>query len=528
MYNGAMLQILPRVVLVMAAVSFFLRVHIAQAFIRTPYHEFTLHVSGPDQNRFLAWAEGINRGVWSAPGTDPASVFQFSPVYPWLLSLSLRCFRDPFLAMFLFQSAMSVLAGWALWDCGRRLGRPAAGCAAAALWLFYAPSIFFDGCLIRESLLASTGLLTFWAALAAWERPGVIRAAAAGCMLGFCAAIRAHLFGPLLLLGWWAAAAARRDRRRLMCALIMTLTAAALNAPMAVRNYAVSGQFAPAVTQGADAFILGNDPEGPGIGHVPTANSARMLKESGGGFGGAAAVIAREFAAKPKAALELYQRKFRMLWNGHEVTANYSFHVWRFLLPPARMLPLTWQWILPPALIGVWFTIRRRPLRRWRSAAACAGVLLAGALVVHIQSRYRFVAAPFVILLAGLGIAEMGRLAVQKKWLALCLCALIAAGAAAAIRPDPSLGYYRVTGPDGVARRNTDPILESDYVTLLVSWALSGAKAHEEVIGVVSNQAARSYGPSAAAQSDGYIRMLTSERSALSRAYRKKYNIGTR
>ncbi len=515
-----------RAVMAMAAASFALRLWLADKFLKTPYHEFTLHVTGPDQNRFLLWAERIRAGQWAAPGEGPAAPFQFSPAYSWLLSLSLAWEKHPFLGIFALQSALSVLAGIALWDCGRRMGCRAAGLAAAALWLFYAPSIFTDGCLIRESLLTSTGVLSFWAMLAAWDRPTSARSLRAGLLLGACAALRFHLLLPIALFVFIAAASARKDRRRFIAALLIASAALALQLPVTVRNAVVAGQFAPFPTQGADALILGNDPEGPGIGHVPTANSARMLEASGRTAGGAAAVIGRELAKNPGAALELYGRKLKMLFNDHEVKANYSFYVWKMLLPPARKIFLSWGWVFPLAVIGGWFAWRRRRRDRWKLALGSAAVFLAGAAAVHIQARYRFVAVPFVLLLAGLGLAGMWRLALRKKWLGLIGCVLIAGTIAVAVRPDPSFGYYRVVGLDGVQRLNTDPLQESDYLTLLMSWVLSDKEAHADVIRLISNRAARTYGLSVVVQFDQSVRTLNSNlENVLSRSYRQKYGL---
>jgi hypothetical protein len=535
MYNDAMLRQIRlwvngkaagRLVLAMAGASFALRVWLADLFLKTPYHEFTLHVTGPDQNRFLLWAERIRAGQWAAPGEGPAAPFQFSPAYSWLLSLSLAWEKHPFLGIFLLQSALSALAGIALWDCGRRLGCRAAGLAAAALWFFYAPSVFMDGCLIRESLLASTGLLSFWAMLAAWDRPTPARSLRAGALLGACAALRFHLFLPIALGVFLITAAARKDRRRLTAALLITLAALALQSPVTVRNAVVAGQLAPFPTQGADALILGNDPEGPGIGHVPTANSARMLETSGRTAGGAAAVIGSALVKNPRAALELYGRKLRMLFNDHEVKANYSFYVWKMLLPPARKIFLSWGWVFPFAVIGGWFAWRRRKRDRWKLALGSAAIFLAGAAAVHIQARYRFVAVPFVLLLAGLGLAGMWRLALRKKWIGLIGCVLIVGMTAAAVRPDPSFGYYRVVGLDGVQRLNTDPLQESDYLTLLMSWILSGKEAHADVIRLISNRAARTYGLSVVIQFDQSVRALNSNLdNVLSRSYREKYKL---
>jgi hypothetical protein len=535
MYNDAMLQRIRswvngktagHLVLAMAGASFALRVRLADHFLRTPYHEFTLHVTGPDQNRFLLWAERIRAGQWAAPGESPDAPFQFSPAYSWLLSLSLSWEEHPFLGIFALQAALSALAGLALWDCGRRLGCRAAGLAAAALWLFYAPSVFMDGCLIRESLLTSTGLLSFWAMLAAWDRPALARSVGAGLLLGACAALRFHLFIPIALGVYITAAAARKDRGRLASALVILLAAAALQLPVTARNASAAGQFAPFPTQGADALILGNDPEGPGIGHVPTANSARMLETSGRTAGGAAAVIGRELVKDPKKSLELYGRKLRMLFNDHEVKANYSFYVWKLLLPQARKFFLGWGWVFPLAVIGGWFAWRRRRLDRWNLALGSAAIFLAGAAAVHIQARYRFVAVPFVLLLAGLGLAGMWRLALRKKWFALMGCVLIVGMSAAAVRPDPSFGYYRVVGLDGVQRLSRDPLQESDYLTLLMSWVLSDKEGHADVIRLVSNRAARTYGLSVVVQFDQSVRALNLNLdNVLSRSYREKYRI---
>lgn len=509
----------------MAAVSFVLRFRLADAFLRTPYHEFTLNILGPDQNRFLTWAESIRAGVWTAPGSAADAPFQFSPVYPWLLSLSIGWREHPFALIFGLQALASSLAGLALWDTGRRLGCRAAGLAAAAIWLFYVPSIYFDGCLIRESLLASTGCLAFWAALAAWDRPSIARGIRAGLLLGFCAALRPHIFSAALFVLFAAAAAVRKDRARLAASAGIALAACLVIAPIALHNLSVSGRWVPVSTQGADALILGNDPDGPGIGFVPTDTSRAMLEKSGGTVPGAVRAIAAEFTAKPAAAAQLYARKLRMLVNDYEVPDNYSFYVWKLLLKEARRLPpLTWIVLFPLACLGFFTALRGK--NRWRLAASATAVLLAGAAVIHIQSRYRFVAVPFLALLAGFGLVGILKNIQRGKIIALAASLALVLGIGCAVRPLPSLGYHEVTGSDGVRRLNRDVLREADYITLLVSWSLSGAQAQADVMKVVSNRAYRSYGMYVITEFDRTVRDLnTNLKALLTKSYREKYRI---
>lgn len=514
-------------IVILALASFVIRLKLAFLFLQTPYHEFTLNVNGPDQNRFLVWAESIRAGYWQVPGTAPDAPFQFSPVYPWLLSLSLRFRENPFFLIFALQALGSALAGLAIWDIGRRLGSAAAGWIAAVLWLFYAPSIFYDGCLIRESLLASTGLLAFWAALRAWDSPSAAKAAAAGLLLGVCTAVRPHVFSVVLSVVFLLGAARRRDPQRLKVCAILILAACAVITPITLRNLAVSGQWVPISTQGADALILGNDPSGPGVGHAPTERSMVMLEKSGNSALKAFQVIIRECAAQPRQVVELYARKLRMLFNDYETPANYSFYVWRLLVRPTRWFFLQWGFLFPLACLGAWAALRRQSVHRsWRLALMAAGILLGGAALIHIQARYRFVAVPFLALLAGCGVVDLWKSAAEKRWLRLAAAIAAAALIGLAIRPLPSYGYYRVTGGDGIERLNRDPIQNSDYVTLLASWMLSGAKAQDDAIRIISNRAYRSYGLAAVRELDRSMRALRADPThILSRVYLEKYRV---
>ncbi len=513
----------------LAAASFGLRLWLAQKFLATPYHEFTLHVNGPDQNRFLLWAEGIRAGRWAVPGASPDAPFEFSPVYPWLLSLSIGFEKNPFFLIFALQAGLSCLAGLAIWNVGRRLGSGAAGAAGAVLWLLYAPSIFYDGCLIRESLLASSGFLVFWAALCAWQRPSLAAGALAGALLGFCTALRPHFFFAVVIGCFLIAALRQPDRRKWAAGIALLIASCAVIAPIAARNLLVSGRWVPVSVQGPDALILGNDPEGPGVSFVPTANSKAMLAASGGTLSGTVRTIADEFRAKPRLAVELYKRKLRMLVNAQEVRGNYSYYVWRVLLKPVRWFPLDWALLFPPACLGGWLAFRRR--NRWRWAAAGALVFMAGAALIHIESRYRFAAAPFAALLAGYGVSALGgmfmNLGRDRRLLRVVVALAAVVLLALAVRPLPSFGYFQVTGGDGVTRLNRDNLLPSDYTTLLTSWMLSGAQAQAGVIRHFAGLAFRSYGPQVLAETDASVRLMQTESERfLSKSYRSKYGLG--
>jgi hypothetical protein len=512
-------------VLLLAAAAFAVRLQLAIRFLRTPYHEFTLHIAGPDQNRFLLWAEGMRAGHWELPGSTASMAFQFSPAYPFLLSLSLANQAQPFLGILLFQALMSALVTLALWDLGKKLGCRAGGIAAAIGWALYAPGAYFDACLMRESLLASSGFLAFWAAVRSWERVSASRVLIAGGLLGFCTALRPHLFFILLPAFFCASAFfGKRDWRRMAGGVGIFVVACAVISPITIYNWRAAHHWVPVSTQGADALILGNDPDGPGVSFVPTVNSLAMLKRSGDTVGGAARVIAKEFLNKPREALELYGRKLRMLVNDYEVPDNYSFYVWRMLTRPPKWLMGGWGLMFPAACLGLWGALRG-PIR-WRMAAGCAMVFFAGAAVIHIQSRYRFVAVPFLMLLAGYGAAQIARSASRGQWLKAGAALVLAGLIGFAIRPLPSFGYHRVTGSDGVERLSQDVIREVDYVTLLASWSLSDARAHAPVIRLMSNRAYRSYGLAVVQQFDLSMRALYQNLDGvLSRAYREKYGI---
>ncbi|MBF4307973.1 hypothetical protein, partial [Vibrio anguillarum] len=69
--------------------------------------------------------------------------------------------------------------------------------------------------------------------------------------------------------------------------------------PITIYNWRAAHRWVPVSTQGADALILGNDPDGPGVSFVPTANSLSMLTRSGDTVSGAVRVIEEEFMKKP-------------------------------------------------------------------------------------------------------------------------------------------------------------------------------------------------------------------------------------
>lgn len=207
-----------------------------------------------DGEAYHLWAQRIAAGDWL--GQD---VFYQAPLYPYFLALVYRIFGDGALHLRLMQAiigatscALLAAAGAKLW--GRR------GIVAGVILATYPTAIFLDG-LLEKSVLVTMFTALLLALLATW--PGHARrhrGLATGIVLGLLALTRENAILLIVPVFLWITWSAGRESFRNSCgAVAMFLTGCALVLlPVAVRNYAVGGEFHLTTSQFGPNFYIGN------------------------------------------------------------------------------------------------------------------------------------------------------------------------------------------------------------------------------------------------------------------------------
>lgn len=482
----------------------------AATFAGTPYFRFTLvGLDGPDQNAYYEWARAIQKGALVGEKLSSGQAFPFSPVYPALIALGFGIDTRSVVWTLYLQCLVSALLVIVFYRFGRSLSGEIGGWTAALLWAGYGPSVFYDACLIRDSLVTSLSFLLAYIVYRNRSSGAGWRAwAGAGLLAGSAFVLREHPVVLFLPLAVWCAPrqelAYGQNLRRLA---VLILPAILVVAPFTLYNIKVSGRLLPVSAQGAEAFWLGNTPGDPAAGHWPTPRARALQAASGDGLWNTARVFVRQAAQDPAGYARLYGRKIRLFLKDYEIPGNYSYEVYKRVVPVSALAPGRFSWVLSLAVVGLALSWRQGG--RWHEVRYFAVVFAMSALLIHIQSRYRFALVPYLILWAGCGAAGLADLARQHKWRRwVAGWVLLLAVWLYAIAP-PTMGLFldRLT-PAGQERRTLPALLESDYLTLIVSYYFSADKRYVPDLNRTAREAYTVYGDGIRQKFESSMRVL--------------------
>jgi len=389
-----------------------------------------------DSQEYDRWARAIAGGDWLG-----SQVFFQAPLYPYLLALVYALLGRSLDAVYLVQIAAAVAGVWALWRAGRALGDEPAGLAAAALAAVYAPFLFYDVQLLKESPAVTVTCFLLWALAAR-------RWLAAGVLLGVLALLRenALLLLPFLLpLAWTRDAGFRGFARRgglLMLGLLLSL------APVALRNGLVGGDYLPTTSQGGVNFWIGNNPQADGtyrpivpgkqIPALERQEPARLAEQELGRRLTPAEVSSFWLrcglawaAAHPGDCIRLQIRKLGMFWSWYEWPDAVDYY-WTKTISPVLRVPLvefgTLSLLAP---VGFWIIWRRKRIDEFAPVWLFALGWMLSTVVFFLFSRYRLPVVPALLLLAGAVLAELNEAWKERRrgWLiaaALAMAAFVA------------------------------------------------------------------------------------------------------
>ncbi|MCG3175284.1 MAG: hypothetical protein MOGMAGMI_00208 [Candidatus Omnitrophica bacterium] len=496
--------------ILICAAALGLRLVAASQHVSTPYFKFTLvGLDGPDQNAYYEWAKAILRGSLVGEKLSSGQPLPFSPVYPAIVALGLRLDPSSVVWTLYLQGLLSAALVPVFFLYGRRLGGAIAGWTAAGLWAVYGPSVFYDACLLRDSMVTSSLFLLCYTLYRARITDAPPRSwVLIGLLAGAAFVLREHpviLIVPLMV---WLAPRAASARTSPAARAGLLLTAALLAvAPFAVYNTRASGRLLPVSTQGVEAFWLGNTPGDPAAAHWPTARSRALQAESAQSFGGTARVFARELTRDPVGYARLYVRKAALFIKDYEIPGNYSYEVYRRIVPVSAWAPGRWSWVIGLALVGALAAWKRRA-ESYEVWVFCA-VFLVAALLIHIQSRYRFILAPYLVLLAGCGISSLSELLKARRWrsYAVAFVLMMSVWAYSIVPPTMAL-YLDRLAPAGQERRPLPRLLESDYLTLLVSYYFTADRTYVPHLNQVAREAYTVYGDGIRQKFESSMRVL--------------------
>ncbi|OGR67260.1 MAG: hypothetical protein A2081_01305 [Elusimicrobia bacterium GWC2_61_19] len=321
------------------------------------------------------------------------------PLYPVLVWLTYKVTGPLPLAVKLLQAAMSTCGVYLIYRTALRLFGRGAAVLALLLAALYPFSIFYDACLLRESLISFLGIAILYFALRI--APGRDRALLAASALSGLAVTAKTIFLfywlPLLL------AALLLKRTTLRAALAAAAVFTLFISPLLFHNYHATGKFFLTRGQLLNLYIplvlpkdvIGTPRENEAIARDPVCREGLALPEA-----------ERDVFFKAKVAEELRLRPLNFagrtgwrllkLWRPYPHQGrDYAAGAWLFLVIVSL---LSDGWLIP---LGLWsaFSLRGRSAELYP-----AYIYLASFTVIYSlswsQIRYRLPLMPVLIILA--------------------------------------------------------------------------------------------------------------------------------
>ncbi len=389
-----------------------------------------------DARQYSAWAHRIAQGDWLG-----SEVFYQAPLYPYCMAL-VECVAGPGPAPIrAVQCVLGAVSCGFLYLAGRQLLSHRIGAVAGVLLALYPPAIFFDAIVQKASLGGLLTVLVIWLvacvqnALREQAAQRVSRVFALGAVQGLLMLTREEtlLLVPVLLawITWMTWSQPTRMRIVVPAALLAGL--ALTLAPVALRNRAVSGEFALTTSQAGTNFYIGNNSAATGI-YAPLRagrsntqfereDAVELAEIAAGRTLTPSEVSAHWFGeswrwirAEPVAWIRLLGRKALLTINAYEVADGEDIDYYReystLIDVLARVLHL--GTVMPLAAAGIVLLGSRR--RELAIVLALAATLLAGVVLFYVMARYRYPIVPFALLFAAVALVEGPALVRAGAW----------------------------------------------------------------------------------------------------------------
>lgn len=423
--------------------AFALRLPALIHFAASPYF---LPVDG-DMKFYNDWALRILHGQWTDHQAFyglPGYAFFLACIYfvagfsPFLVGL-LQTAAEAATSVLIFEIAKEAFrlpAGTEIENRGRRTRPQIVGALAALGWVFFQPAQAFSVVLMPTSWL----VLAFWGCV--WRvlkirGPSVWRPWLwMGLVIGGVAMMVATIFFliPLLVAAIFLkldadkALGARLPKILAACAVLFAGVFAGVS-PCWLHNGFIAGEPVLLSAHSGVNFYIGNNATANGYPKIPPglrAGQEGMLKDSitmaeaAAGHKLRRAEVSRYWSEKAGSYirghfgdwLKLMAHKFRNFWNAfqYDDLGLVTLFAQDGILTPGLRFGFVAASAIPGMLVAAW------KYRRSRWVIVAIFLHNAALMPVFVTERYRLAAVPGLLLMAGIGLWELGNFLAQKKW----------------------------------------------------------------------------------------------------------------
>lgn len=350
--------------------------------------------------------------LWSRWMHSPR--FYQDPLYPYLVAVLYRFVSPDARVVLILQLAAGVLTTMLIWSLARRHFGETAGAWAGILAVLCAPLMFYELLLLRDSLIAASGVAIVWLTDRALDSKRARWFFALGGALGVAFLLKSSI----LLLGAGVvpiALLSLRGTRRpvvLVAALCGGLSLAIL--PLAARNIRVGVPTWSLATLGPLTFLSANDANAlPDVGFgVDVPRLVTFLGDTDGSWRAVTSAVSDRQTPGTYAAL--IWRKCDRAWHWFEIPNNENLYYLRQQVPVLTWMPVTFWICAPLALVGLVLAGLRARVP-W-TLLALVGSSLATLAAFYVLGRFRVSLIAATIPFAALAAAELVAAIRHARW----------------------------------------------------------------------------------------------------------------
>lgn len=470
-------------------------VHWMSVSMSDPLYAQTL--PGSDMETYWMWAKTIAAVDWL--GQSRGQPFYFSPLYPYFLAVFMRVFGESYGLIHAVQALVGVLPPVLLYLACRQLFGKGPALATGLMAAFCAPLLFYEQMLLTEGILVAVHAAILWTIVRGQEAPRWrwLWAFGAGVLSGLACWGRGNflLVIGLIAMTWLIVPRLLANRPRpagegtipsksgpvpassrkrvqafgIGCAILYLVGAALPLAATLWRNHRVSGRWVLVTANGPINLYIGNASDSVGI--VRYSESFKKLEAQ---YGSEAAVpwareLRRDVAAHPGAFARLLLKKTWMFWNSYDVPDNVNYYLGKRHSALVRFSPVTWLFLAPLSLLGVWET--RRLWRRQVFLYVYALGFSCSIIVVFISGRFRLPVMLPMLIWAGVAVVSLADEAWRRNWSRLGIRALLLVAGVVLLWPNwsPATRYHTLKGESGARL-----IRDNDYNRLAIAYMKLG------------------------------------------------------
>ena len=372
--------------------------------------------SGSDGYFYLSWARDIVRG--NLLGKE---IFYGLPAYPYFLSLAYLFSGGETFGLILIQILIGSLNCGLIYILGRRLFNNQVGIISSVIACTYSMFIFYNRMLLPTSLSIFLGLSLALLLLKIRAQPSPGRWVGAGFLLGLCTLARASFFLVFIfILPWIIYEYKKRSFKQLVLYFsCFILSFSLLIGGVTLRNYLVAHDPVLISAHSGINFYIGNNPRANGLFKVPPymratqsglMEDARIIAERISGRRLKSGEVSnfwfrRSFSfirSYPLNYLKLLGRKFFLFWNAREYVDEVAYYIYKEEASLFKLPLFRFSLVLPLALMGMFLS--RPQAKRIMLLYLFVFALSMATIILFINSRYRIIVVPYLIIFAGFGL----------------------------------------------------------------------------------------------------------------------------